>query len=237
MPKVGGGNPIPTEIGGGPSSSETAYEALKSAVGIGGSADDGTIEASWRMARARGLRAAFADGRAAMQIFPDRATDAIPVFEEILDTAPPPGDSDEDRRAVITDLWTKSVDASHQALEQKLQEIDPLFSIEVEDRDTVTVTQLGRAFEDWTPGDPDASGPAFGGRESTLWPNYSGHFHCLIKYAIPAGAISLSAQNSIERAKALLNEDLPAWVDFMFFKTTTGFVLDTDLLDLGAFGS
>lgn len=238
MAKVGGGNPMPFEVGGGPSSSELAYEAMRAAVGLGGAAEDGTIEAAWRMARARGLRAAFCDGRAAANYLPDRATDALPVYEEILDVVAAPGTSDQERRDAVTDRWTQVPDATTAALQAELQEIDALFSIIDGDRDSAATTVLGRAFEDWTPSDPDASGPAFGGgRKSTLWPNYSSDFHCLVLYALSAGAITVSARNNIERAKALLNEALPAWVDFLFSRTTTGFTLDTDLLDLGSFGS
>ena len=233
MAKVGGGNPIPFEIGGGPSSSESAYLAMRSAVGEGGAARDGTIEAAWRMARARGLRAAFCEGRAAAQYFPDKCTDSIEVFESILELAPSPDASDEDRRQDIVDRWVDSIDYSTSGIEERLQEIDSLFSILENDRDTATVTQYGRAFEDWDPTDGDACGPDFGGSDSSGWPNYSSEFNCIVMYALSAGSITSASKKKIERAKALLNRLLPAWIDFMFTRTDTGFTLDLDLLDLG----
>lgn len=238
MAKVGGGNPLPFEIGGGDSSSELAYRALKAAVGKGGSAAEGTIEAAWRWAKARALRAGFCEGRAANCYFPGKTVDGIPVYEAILGLVPAPNATDEERRQDILPLWIGTDDVSVSWLEEQLQAIDSRFSIVTPDHDTVTVTKHGRAFEDWTPADPDACGPDFGGgRDSTGWPNYSGDFHCIVKYDLPAGAITMAAQNTIERAKVLLNEALPAWVDFMFVRTITGFVLDTDLLDFAGFGS
>lgn len=237
MGKIGGGNPIPFEIGGGPSSSEAAYNAMRSAVGIGGAAEDGTIEAAWRMARARGLRAAFCEGRVAAQYFPDRCTDSIPAFEEILELAPSPDASDEARRQDVLDRWIDSSDYSTSGIEDRLQEIDSRFSIIDNDRDTATITQYGRAFEDWDPTDGDACGPDFGGRDCSDWPGYSSDFNCIVMFALDAGAITGAARKKIERAKDLLNRLLPSWVDFMFTRTTDGFTLDTDLLDLEGMGS
>ena len=238
MAKVGGGNPIPFEIGGGPSSSELAYQALRAAVGAGGSAADGTIEAAWRMARARGLRAAYCDGRAAACFFPDRSVDSIPVYEAVLGLVSSIGASEEERRQANVVKWVGLDDVSSPAVEEALQAIDPLFSLLDTDRVTAVTTEHGRAFEDWTPADPDACGPAFGGgRSSTGWPNYGSDFHCLILYALPSAALSAANRRTIEAAKAVLNEMLPAWIDWLFTRTITGFILDLDLLDLEGFGT
>ena len=238
MAKVGGGNPIPFEVGGGPSSSETAYFSMRSAVGEGGSAAEGTIEAAWRWSRARGLRAAFCEGRAAANYFPDRCVDAIEVYESILQKPASPEQSDEARRSEIVDGWVSTIDVSTSGLEARLQEIDSRFSILENDHETGTFTKFGRAFEDWDPSDPDASGPAFNGDiRSSDWPNYASDFNCIVLFALDAGTITSASVQTLERARKLLNDSLPAWVNFMFTRTTTGFILDIDLLDLEGFGT
>jgi len=228
---------LPFEVGGGPSSSEAAYVAMREAVGQGGYAAEGTIEAAWRWARARGLRGAFCDGRAALCYFPDRTVDAIAVYEEILQLTSAPTETDEERRAAIVDKWIGLIDVSTSSLEDELQKIDSRFSILEHDFATSTTTQRGRAFEDWDPTDPLACGPDFGVIKSTMWPNYSTEFVCQIMYALPVGPISTDALHCLDEAKTLLNEALPAWVDFEFTRTQTGFLLDIDLLDLEGFGS
>lgn len=238
MAKVGGGNPIPFEIGGGPSSSETAYFSMRSAVGEGGSAAEGTIEAAWRWARARGLRTAFCEGRAAANYFPDRCTDAINVYETILQTAASPNQSDEERRSLIIDKWIGTADVSTFGVEALLQRIDSRFSVLDNDHELGTTTMFGRAFEDWDPSDSAACGPAFDGDvKSTEWPNYSSDFNFIVQFAIDAGTITSEAVQKLERAKTLLNDVLPAWIDYMITRTSIGFILDIDLLDLEGFGT
>lgn len=236
MPGIGGGNPVPHKIGGGPSDAVQAYDALKAAVGVGGSGADGSLEAEWRMARARGLAASMADERAAMQAWPDTATDHIPVYEELLAEYAAPGESEQDRRVAITDGWTSVVSAASPALEAKLKEIDSRFVLVATSRDNARTTAHGRGFEDFSPSDPSACGPAFGGgRKSTLIPNYSSDFVCLVNLPF-SGPPSLGDLNAIERAKALLADSLPSWIDFQISSNLAGFVLDVDVLDLGAFG-
>jgi hypothetical protein len=238
MARVGGGNPVPFEVGGGPSSSELACNAMKSAVGQGGSAADDTIEAAWRWARARGLRASFCDSRAAVCYFTDRTADAIETYEEILQIAASPDSSDEARRLIVVDKWIGTIDMSTAALEDRLQEIDSRFSILENDSATSTVTQHGRAFEDWDSNDPDACGPDFGvDKTSTSWPNYASDFNCEVLYALGEGPITTTIRRTLESARQLLIDSLPAWVEFTIVRTTTGFILDIDLLDLGGFGT
>ncbi len=236
MPGFGGGNPFPIELGGGPSSTQKIYQTLKHAVGIGGAAEDGTIEADWRFAQARGLRAGWSIDRAVNQAWPSLATDYIQVYEEML-LLNPGSLSDEERRKQILDRYTRSIDSSAGGIEEDLQEIDPLFSVINVDRDTARTTMFGRGFEDEAPGDTDACGPAFGGgRKSTAWPNYSTDFVSIVRYDLATGGLTAEAQRRIERAKGLLREVLPAWVDWWIFIGEPGFVLDQSLLDGGAFG-
>lgn len=237
MPALGKGNPIPFKIGGGPSNTEQANTVLKQSVGIGGTSPDGTIRAEWFLAKARGLAASMSDERALNQSFPDLATDFLPVYEEILGTPPAPDDSDQDRRNQNTTLWTLSNTSVTDDLETALQEISENTSIENISRTVTTVTQIGRAFQDETPGDPDASGPPFNIGKQTEWPNYSNEMRCYVNYGVSGTPTALDFKK-VEESKNILRDRLPAWVDFQVAQNSTGsagFLLDIDLLDLGAF--
>jgi hypothetical protein len=235
MPELGKRNPIPFRIGGGPSKTEQVYDALKQSVGTGGASPEGTIRDAWYLAKARGLAASNSDERAINQGFPDLATNALPVYEEILGTPPAPDDSEQTRRDNNTRLWTLLNVATTSDLESALQEIDSRITIGDIDRDITTVTQLGRAFQDETPSDPDASGPPFNIGKQTDWPNYSDEMRCNVNMGIPGAPTAVTTKN-IESVKVVLRDRLPSWVDFSIF-VSIGFFLDVDVLDLGAFGN
>jgi len=234
---IGGGNPIPTAIGGGPSEYEEVYEALKVVVGEPNAGDDDSIDGAWRWARACGVVAAECIERAIAQIFPDRATSFIPVFEEILGLTTGTAElNDEERRQLILERWTTALSGTGPAIEDQLQVIDPLFTVIPTDRDTSKTTESGRGFEDWDPLDAAASGPAFGGgRTSTLYHNYSWDFVVLIQYVLASGVFSAENQRRLEQAKEALYYALPAHITWNVF-TAAGFILDESLLDVGAFG-
>lgn len=237
MPTIGRWNPLPFKIGGGPSDSEKFYNSLKSMVGVGGAAADETIEAEWRMAKARGLAAGSNEEKAAMQAWPDTATDHIDVYEAVLGLAVAPFESDERRRQRITLEWTKAVDAVSATIVAALQRIDSRFSAVMSDYETSTTTVHGRAFEDYD-FSPDACGPAFDiGTKSTMWPNYSGGFIFHVLFDAGAGSATVGELALIEQAKSVLNEMLPAWIDYTILTSYSGFILDIDLLDLTGFGS
>ena len=237
MPALGGGNPLPFELGGGPSRVEQVFTGMKQALGDGGYAlDDETMDGQWRLALAKGAVASLSDERAVKQWDPSRATSWIPVWEKVLLITASDAQSDEERRQVILDRYVATLTAVTGTLEAALQVIDPLFSVVDHDPDTADTTHLGRMFEDWDPSDPDACGPAFGGgRTSTLWPNYSEDLVIFVQYAIASGTMTAENQRRLNRAEAILNQALPAWVGFRIF-TSLGFILDESLLDVGAFG-
>lgn len=227
---------MPFELGGGPSSTEQNYNALKQAVGEGGSAEYGTIEAAWRLAKSQGLRAAQVDDRAFYQNFPHTASDYIEVFEDLLGLNPG-ALCEQERRDQIKDRYVLQIDAAAPGLEDDLQEITTSVSLVDTDRDTAVRTINGRGFEDYDPTDADACAPEFGGsRTSTQYPNYSSDFVCVVYYNTGAGSLSGAQKIIIERLKKVLNESLPAWVDFSLTNQTAGFILDQDLLDIGSFG-
>lgn len=239
---IGGSNPIPFQIGGGRSLPERIYWALRSAVGEHNYAVEDipgtTVEGSWRWCRALALAAMQGDERAMIDAIFSRCTDTISVFEDLLGITALAAASDEDRRQEIVDLIAHGATAISATLEDELQTIDPLFTVVYAAHDYADTTENGRAFEDYVPADPDASGPAFGGgRSSTEWPNYSSDYICLVQYGVAAGAISAEQKRRIVSAEAVINRALPAWVDFSIVNDPTGgFILDLSLLDLGAFG-
>jgi len=240
---AGFGNPFSIELGGGPSQQEAAYEALRSAVGVGNSADggpdDSVIEA-WRFARARGVVASFAAERAAAQSSPLTATDMLRAYEEILRVFLPLHATEQERREALLPRYTRVVTADYPSLLGKLRAINPLADINIPDRADTRDTQLGRAFEDHNPASPKASGPAFGlvdgnsGSKCTSFPNFSTDF--LMVVLSPAAGASWADVDvlSFRKIEDLLDEELPAWVDFRVY-AACGFVLDQDLLDVTAF--
>jgi hypothetical protein len=235
MSYIGGASPFPFEIGGGPSSPHAYYDALKNAVGIGGAAADGTIEADWRMSQARGLRALYMADRAVAQAWPYLATDYLEVYEAMLNLNP--GNlSEHERRKQILSKYTGGIDASFDAIEADLQAIDADFSLVDLAREDSKHTVHGRGFEDENPSDPAACGPAFGGgREATNYPNYSTEFFTIVRYDIAPGYPSAAALRNVAEAEKLLSKVLPAWCNWWIFMGAAGFHLDIDLLDAGAF--
>lgn len=233
----GFGNPLSFVLGGGPSPQEQVYDAIYQAVGDGLRARPRSIVETWRMAKSRGLAAVMQDDRATMQAFPDKATDYLPVYEQILRIVPASDQSEQERRDVVTARYTRSIDATYPKLAAQLDTIDPLFQILTLPYTLTRTTDVGvRAFEDWDPSDPLASGPDYGGgREHTVIPNFSDDFVLAVFLDVGPGAFNVTNQRALELAKQELNESLPAWVDFRVF-TALGFILDQDLLDVTAFG-
>lgn len=223
-------NGFPFEFGGGATHTETIYAAMRSAVGVGGSAldDDGTIDGLWRQARAVGLAAAATTGeRAILQAFPGLATDLLEYYERLLQSIPDIGESLVDRQASVEQLWTERVRAAMPDIAADLVEIDPRFEVAVVDRQVTTDTLLDRAFEDHA-----GTLPFNGGRRSTRFPNYSTQFVVTATIDLGSGVTpSTDEQKLIERARAHLNKVLPATHNFQVL-TGVGFVLDVDLLDL-----
>lgn len=246
MGALGGGNPFGFELGGGPSRVEQTYAALKSAVGIGGSAAEGTMEAEWRFAKARGWTASLDDERAMYQTWPDTAEEGgVEVFEEILRITPPAEHTLQDRRLVAEAEYTRFLSAETPSLTADLQAIDPSITIgNPNQRDTVATTVPGRAFEDADPSAPEANGPKFfqfGSSKCSLFPNYSQDFIVVVYYPITPGPLTKVQMGNLMAIKELLDEALPAWCQFQVITNIdplTGLpaclILDQDRLDISA---
>jgi hypothetical protein len=224
-------NPWPFEFGGGPTDEESIYNALRSAVGEGGSAkkDDG-IDGLWRACCAGGLAAlgSFAE-RAATQAFPNLATDHIPVYEELYGITPPEGATDEDRRQVIAARYVDRLLADEPDLAVALADIDVRATLVAIPPAISTTVQLGKAFE------PQDGFPTYGGaRLSTGYPNFSSDFYVPVLLTIATTLPTPVDLTSINALKRHLREALPAWVDFDVLTSTGPFILDVSPLDLTA---
>lgn len=240
------GYPFSFHLGGSVSPQRVAYDALKSAVGEGGSApgepNESIVEA-WRFARARGLAASIDDDRAAAQINPETATDFIPVFEQILREFFPADANDTDRRERLTELYIDSLDVAYAPLLERLQAINPGASIIIQDRTLTRDTQFGRVHEDYDTADDLASGPpmdivnGLSGTKTTSFPNFSSDF-ILVVETPPAviGSVSQTDVLNIRLIEELLNRILPVWVDYRVYMAC-GFTLDQDPLDATVFCS
>lgn len=211
---MGGGygwhNPWPFEWGGGETEDETIYEAMRSAVGTLAARDDSGIDGLWRQCRA-GIYASagtFVE-RAVMQVWPQTATDHIPLWEAFLRITPTAGASDEERREQIASVYTSQSLADGPHLQARLKAIDSRFAVVDQSHDAGTVTVLGNPYE------ADV-------------PNYSTDFVLPILFQV--GTPTPADQAKIARARMLLGESLPAWVDYAILMGL-GFVLDQSVLD------
>jgi hypothetical protein len=241
MGSFGAGNPFGFELGGGPSRVEQLNTSLKGAVGTGGSALDGTIEAEWRLARARGWASSLSDERAMYQTWPDTADEGgVEVFEELLAVVPTRDQTLQDRRDVVTPLWTQVSSATTPDLTLQLEAIDPTIAIiDFGSRDSITTTEPGRAFQDAIPADPGADGPIFFPAtllpRETAFPNFSQDFILFVSYPLPAGPLSGVNIAVVFAIQDLLDKSLPAWCNFQITTKLDPlgcFILDTDILDL-----
>ncbi len=240
MAALGGGNPFGHQLGGGPSRSQQVNAGLKSAVGDGGSAVDGTLEAEWRKAKARGWASSLSDERAMYQTWPDTCDEGgLEVFEELLKIIPPGDTSVEARRQVATAQWVKVSSAATPDLSADLAEIDPsIVLINLVSRDTVTTTIPGRAFQDAVPADAAANGPIFfpgSGKKNTQFPNASQDFIAFVSFPNPPGPLPKSQLSKLILVAELLNDALPSWCQFQIntkLDPAGCFILDVDSLDI-----
>src|SRR5277367_5638913 len=98
---------LPLEVGGGTSRAEAIYRGLRSTVGKGGSGPPDSIEDVWRQSKAQAIASVvIMVERAAVQVFPNLATDRIPAYERLLRFGAPAGATDEERRRAVAAAWT-----------------------------------------------------------------------------------------------------------------------------------
>lgn len=231
---IGGNNPIPSQVGGGPTRFELALKALKNVVGKGGSGQsDEEIEAYWRRSRALGLVAIHQDEAAALQMFPHLATDLISAHEEILGTFPAPEESDQERREENVGRWIRTGNVADPRLREALLAIDSRLDLQFPTLEDSSTTMHGRTI-----GQPlEPFNLAVPTTVGTSYPNYSTGYFAWVLFDLGGAAPNESEKRIVEEVKQLLTELLPAWVAFAFIYDPGEFILDTSLLDVTGFGS
>lgn len=213
--------PLPFQVGGGPTLPEKVYRELREGLGEGGAGPEDGLEDSWRQAKALGIAKALSVvERAAMQAFPDRGIEHLPVYEAIL------GIATEDhlvaRTSAVVDAYTLQLDATIPGLKQSLQAIDPIIEIDTISPDKSVVTRHGKPFDD----DPD---------DTSYWPAYSQHFFLHVRWPVPGGVPDADKKRRVAR---VLSRALPSWVDWTIYNQA-GFYCDGYLdsyLDVTAMG-
>jgi hypothetical protein len=205
-------NPWPFEWGGGPTEFESTYEAWRKTLGTLPAKDDSGIDGLWRRCRAEivAIAASMAE-RAVLQAFPQVATDHLPPWEEYLGIVPSGSATEEERRRNVCLAYTRRALADGPDLLAQLKAIDARFWVDNLSHHMATTTIAGDAFD---------SG----------WPNFASEFVLPVRMDTTARVPTEAERLAMLRAKDLLNEALPAWVDFQI-ATSQEFYLDSSPLD------
>lgn len=217
MGEIGGGGPLPWDIGGGKSQARQAYEQIRAAVGVGGSAEDDTgIDGLWRWSKAKGLAvASSSERRAIFQAFPRYATDLIPHYERFYGIVAPAGSNPQQRvEAILKEVYKQAV-ANTADLASALADLDSRLTLLEEDVVDAIVSDFGRAFEAH---DTDDEGPPWNsvfGFTHDVAPNYSTHEIVRVRFELGyTGVLTIADENIVQKAKRVLRRHLPSTVDF-----------------------
>lgn len=208
-------NPLPFTVGGGPTPSSLAYDALRKAVGEGGSAkDDRGIEGLWRRSEAKGLAAGASHCRRALiQSNPLFATDLLPYYERMLGIIPDPAAAEAQRRDVVVPLWTKRAEGATPKLKERLTALDSRLTIFEEVHDHEATAQYGRAF---APLEPGLEQPAWGLVQGHVaCPGYSSDMIVRVLFKVGHdGPLTADELRVVESCKVLLRDMLQSSTDF-----------------------
>lgn len=224
--------PFPIEYGPGQIGEETIYQALRRAVGDGGSAKKETgIDALWRRSKAKALaQLAAMTEKGALQGFPHLATDRLVVWEDELGISPPEGATDDDRRLAVQVAYVEKAIASEPELLAALQAIDVRLSLFPIPRANAWYVQLGKAFEPQD-GTPKYSG---GAQKSAPCVNTSSDFYVPVLLTIGTVMPTPVDLETIVKAKRFLATALPSWVDFKVILSTGPFLMGVSPMGLVA---
>lgn len=237
IPGLGWQNPLPAQIGGGPTDGELIHEGLRKSVDPDAVGPYGGIEDLWRQCKATAIAAAHGVfERAALQAVPGLATDKLATYERVLYL--PGADTDAERREEVAAAWSRVPAADIPSIRLELARISPQLDVVLLDPSLYVVVQFGKQLAPRVGGPPFGSG-AMAGKRSALFPNYSTAFVVFVRYTLAAGEtmIPLLVRDNVRR---YLNETLSAW-DSWELSANAPFYLDggpdgTSLLDQTAFG-
>ncbi len=224
-------NPLPFQLGGGPTPSQAIYAALKSAVGKGGSADPGTTRELWRRLIAIGVsQIAQVKDLAIAQAFAASMGPALPAWERML--LLPTLATDVARRALVGATITQKGGSTGPELSRGLQAVDPQFSIITLPWAQAITSIPGR----WLAPLPGSGDPTFGTTRTgaspyaQAAPGFSDSLVERVLYTLAPGVTEIPIA-SLAGAAAFLNDALPWWksYDIGTLDThggVTGFILD-----------
>ncbi len=215
----GWGNSLPLEIGGSSTEIEAIYDALRSAVGIGGAGPVDGLEDLWRQSKAIGLAAATTSiERAALQALPMYASDHLPVYEQLLGIVPGADETDAARVAAISTAWTNTLRADGEGLGLAIQAIDVRAGLDYLPNATGELVTFGKAFG------PRPDDGSYGTSTQTDIPNWSTDFCQLVTYALDPGQTNIPT-TILLTLRRVLTEVLPSWVDYQI-NNGYGFYMD-----------
>lgn len=245
MSSIGWMNPCPFVIGGDTTDIEDAWRAMRAMVGgEHGPGPENGIEDLARQVKAE--RIAFAERaveRAFLQNFPEIASDALPVWEQLLltDGAVTP----VDLRALLALAWQAPEGGTTPSLTDDLQAISSQLSIAIEDPDVTIVTEPSKYFA------PEDDLPPYGltsppNLTSAVLPNYATRDILRVVYTLDDDAGELEIPDIVTRdVEKLLQQRLASWETWTLTAFSAedgaGFFLDggahgASLLDVTAFG-
>jgi hypothetical protein len=219
-------NPWPFQWGGGQSDFERLWMGLRAMLGPKGPGPIGGLEDAWRESETAGIIAVAAMAeRAMLQGIPSKATDHLPVYEQLLGLFEE--DTEEARRLACAVAWTTVLSCINPDLAAQLTRIDTGISIVLLDPNTTATSQFGKMYE-WL----------LGAIVGSQWPNYSNDHILYLQWSgCPAG---IPPQDKLAQVERLLNQVLPGWVDYVITNDTPLFYLDGFMdsrLDLTPFGA
>lgn len=220
---------FPVDIGGSGSDFELMLQALVAGVGKGHAADEDGVEWRWRECQAEALSFAYnlAEGALA-QFYPSSATAGLAYYRELFNLH---GRSDQDVRDRASSLMLTQGLGGVPGLLERLKAIDNDFEIDELPWGQCITTIQGRAFEDW---EGDAPFGFTNGRGETQFPNYSNALTVFIGLDTGDAAPTDVQLANVAEAEAMMNDDLPIWVDYII-GGRTGFILDESHLDWDRF--
>lgn len=221
---LGWENALPLELGGGPTDFERIYTALRRAMGRGGVGPEGGLEDLWRQCKASIIAdAGVGVESAVLQILPDQATEGLDAWEEL--TGVEPAATTTERQEATAAALTRKLLADLPSLRASVNALDPSLDLELQGHATARVAQFGKAFGPRTGSPPFGTGGS-ASVQSAAYPNFSDHFVYLVHATAPPSDLLLFQLGEV------LNETLPAWVDWDWYADPLGFYLDGGANDL-----
>jgi hypothetical protein len=222
---------LPLRLGGAPDETERFYRALRSAVGVGGSArDESGIDGLWRRSRAFGFACGkSAYRRAVVNGWPHLATDLLPYYERRLSLSVAPGTPEAERRATVAALWPTKSTSIWRDIETALKRIDNRFELAAHDDTTSACAHPGRYIAPHS----GAGEGEFGGKGYSDYAYYTTRFELRISFPV---TLTNETRRAIDAARRRLRIMLPSFWSFRI-TTGTGFILGVSPLGFTAMTS